>query len=171
MAYGGFPTTANGPTVRSWDGVSHCRTPRTRGSVEILTAWARTGLSSRCPGPTLSTLCNVGLAGSIAESYRAPYGPCFEAHRKSYSLEGERRPIQPGRSHTRDRGDHGKYQPSGGASVNQQTVEAERTPEPEVTGGNFRSRARVVYCVPVDNDQFAVGLQLFAAAGSWRSPN
>jgi len=29
----------------------------------------------------------------------------------------------------------------------------------------------VVYCVPVDNDQFAVGLQLFAAAGSWRSPN
>jgi hypothetical protein len=38
-------------------------------------------------------------------------------------------------------------------------------------GGNFRSRARVVYCVPVDNDQFAVGLQLFAAAGSWRSPN
>jgi hypothetical protein len=37
--------------------------------------------------------------------------------------------------------------------------------------GNFRSRARVVYCVPVDNDQFAVGLQLFAAAGKWRSPN
>jgi hypothetical protein len=38
-------------------------------------------------------------------------------------------------------------------------------------GGNFRSRARVVYCVPVDNDQFAVGLQLFAVAGSWQSPN
>jgi PilZ domain len=37
--------------------------------------------------------------------------------------------------------------------------------------GNFRSRARVVYCVPVDNDQFAVGLQLFAAAGTWRSPS
>jgi PilZ domain len=37
--------------------------------------------------------------------------------------------------------------------------------------GNFRSRARVVYCVPVDNHQFAVGLQLFAAAGKWRSPN
>jgi hypothetical protein len=37
--------------------------------------------------------------------------------------------------------------------------------------GNFRSRARVVYCVPVDNDQFALGLQLFAAAGKWRSPN
>jgi hypothetical protein len=37
--------------------------------------------------------------------------------------------------------------------------------------GNFRSRARVVYCVPVDNEQFAVGLQLFAAAGKWRSPN
>jgi hypothetical protein len=38
-------------------------------------------------------------------------------------------------------------------------------------GGNFRSRARVVYCVPVDGDQFALGLQLFAAAGNWRSPN
>ena len=37
--------------------------------------------------------------------------------------------------------------------------------------GNFRSRARVVYGVPVDNNQFAVGLQLFAAAGKWRSPN
>ncbi|MGC1903688.1 MAG: PilZ domain-containing protein [Candidatus Acidiferrum sp.] len=37
--------------------------------------------------------------------------------------------------------------------------------------GNFRSRARVVYCVPVNNHQFAVGLQLFAAAGNWRSPS
>ena len=134
MGYGGFPTVANGHSVRSWDGVSHCRTLETRERVEILTGGARTGLSSRCPGPTLSTLCNVGLAGSSAGRYRAPYGPCFEAHRKSYSLEGERRPIQPGRSHTGDWGDHGKYQPSWGAGVNQQTVEAERTPEPEVTG-------------------------------------
>jgi hypothetical protein len=37
--------------------------------------------------------------------------------------------------------------------------------------GNFRSRARVVYCVPVDKEKYAVGLQLFAAAGKWRSPN
>jgi hypothetical protein len=37
--------------------------------------------------------------------------------------------------------------------------------------GNFRSRARVVYCVPVDNNHFALGLQLFAAAGNWRSPS
>jgi hypothetical protein len=36
--------------------------------------------------------------------------------------------------------------------------------------GNFRSRARVVYCVPVDEQLFAIGLQLFAAAGSWRTP-
>jgi PilZ domain len=36
--------------------------------------------------------------------------------------------------------------------------------------GNFRSRARVVYCIPVDGEQFAIGLQLFAAAGNWRSP-
>jgi hypothetical protein len=34
--------------------------------------------------------------------------------------------------------------------------------------GNFRSRARVVYCVPAGGNQFAVGLQFFAAAGQWR---
>ena len=33
---GRFPTIANGTTVRSWDGVSHSRTPKMRGSVEIL---------------------------------------------------------------------------------------------------------------------------------------
>jgi hypothetical protein len=37
--------------------------------------------------------------------------------------------------------------------------------------GNFRSRARVVYCVPVDREKYAVGLQLFATAGKWQSPN
>src|SRR5262249_40641926 len=37
--------------------------------------------------------------------------------------------------------------------------------------GNFRSRARVVYCVPVEGDQFAIGLQLFAAAGNWKFPH
>jgi hypothetical protein len=35
--------------------------------------------------------------------------------------------------------------------------------------GNFRSRARVVYCQPLGNGTFAIGLQLFAAAGDWRS--
>jgi polyphosphate kinase len=34
--------------------------------------------------------------------------------------------------------------------------------------GSFRSRARVVYCVPTSDNQFAVGLQFFAAAGQWR---
>ena len=37
--------------------------------------------------------------------------------------------------------------------------------------GNFRSRARVVYCVPVEGNQFAIGLQLFAAAGNWKFPH
>lgn len=37
--------------------------------------------------------------------------------------------------------------------------------------GNLKSRARVVYCVPVPGDQYAIGLQFFAAAGSWRSPS
>ena len=37
--------------------------------------------------------------------------------------------------------------------------------------GNFRSRARVVYCVPVEGEQFAIGLQLFATAGSWKFPH
>ena len=36
--------------------------------------------------------------------------------------------------------------------------------------GSFRSRARVVYCVPTSNNQFAVGLQFSAAAGQWRMP-
>lgn len=36
--------------------------------------------------------------------------------------------------------------------------------------GNFRSRARVVYCEPIDGDLYAIGLQLLAAAGSWRAP-
>jgi hypothetical protein len=36
--------------------------------------------------------------------------------------------------------------------------------------GNFRSRARVVYCEPQERGLYAVGLQLFAAAGHWRSP-
>jgi hypothetical protein len=36
--------------------------------------------------------------------------------------------------------------------------------------GNFRSRARVVYCQPLENGTFAIGLQLFAAAGDWKSP-
>ena len=37
--------------------------------------------------------------------------------------------------------------------------------------GNFRSRARVVYCVPTNTNQFAVGLQFSAAVGQWRSPS
>lgn len=36
--------------------------------------------------------------------------------------------------------------------------------------GNFRSRARVVYCEPIGGDLYAIGLQLFASAGSWRAP-
>lgn len=36
--------------------------------------------------------------------------------------------------------------------------------------GNFRSRARVVYCEPLDGDLYAIGLQLFATAGTWRAP-
>src|ERR1700689_3827496 len=34
--------------------------------------------------------------------------------------------------------------------------------------GNFRSRARVVYCVRAGGNQIAVGLQFFAAAGRGR---
>jgi polyphosphate kinase len=37
--------------------------------------------------------------------------------------------------------------------------------------GSFRSRARVVYCVPTDNNEFAVGLQFSAAVGQWRVPS
>jgi len=34
--------------------------------------------------------------------------------------------------------------------------------------GSFRSRARVVYCVPANDKQYAVGLQFSAAVGKWR---
>ena len=37
--------------------------------------------------------------------------------------------------------------------------------------GNFKSRARVVYCEPIGGDLYAIGLQLFATAGSWRVPH
>jgi PilZ domain len=35
--------------------------------------------------------------------------------------------------------------------------------------GSYRSRARVVYCVP-EGEMYAVGLQLYASAGDWLSP-
>ena len=34
--------------------------------------------------------------------------------------------------------------------------------------GNFRARARVVYCEPLGANSFAVGLQLLAATGNWK---
>jgi hypothetical protein len=36
--------------------------------------------------------------------------------------------------------------------------------------GSYRSRARVVYCVPAESGPYAVGLQLYASAGEWVSP-
>lgn len=36
--------------------------------------------------------------------------------------------------------------------------------------GNLRSRARVVYCEPMANGMFAVGLELFATVGDWALP-
>lgn len=35
--------------------------------------------------------------------------------------------------------------------------------------GSYRSRARVVYCVR-EGEMYAVGLQLYASAGEWVSP-
>jgi hypothetical protein len=34
--------------------------------------------------------------------------------------------------------------------------------------GDFRARARVVYCEPVGKDTFAIGLHLIATAGNWK---
>lgn len=34
--------------------------------------------------------------------------------------------------------------------------------------GDFRARARVVYCQPRGTDSFAIGLQLLASAGNWK---
>ena len=33
--------------------------------------------------------------------------------------------------------------------------------------GSLRSRARVVYCQPLGNDSFAIGLELFVSVGEW----
>ena len=34
--------------------------------------------------------------------------------------------------------------------------------------GDFRARARVVYCKPLGGNSFAIGLQLLAASGGWK---
>jgi hypothetical protein len=34
--------------------------------------------------------------------------------------------------------------------------------------GDFRARARVVYCDPLGNNLFAIGLQLLASRGQWK---
>jgi hypothetical protein len=34
--------------------------------------------------------------------------------------------------------------------------------------GDFRARARVVYCEPLGRHSFAIGLQLLAASGGWK---
>jgi len=36
--------------------------------------------------------------------------------------------------------------------------------------GSLRSRARVVYCQPLGNDSFAIGLELFVSIGDWTLP-
>jgi len=33
--------------------------------------------------------------------------------------------------------------------------------------GDFRARARVVYCEPLGHNSFAIGLQLLASTGEW----
>jgi len=35
--------------------------------------------------------------------------------------------------------------------------------------GDFRARARVVYCQPLKEDLFALGLQLIASTGHWKN--
>ncbi len=34
--------------------------------------------------------------------------------------------------------------------------------------GDFRARARVVYCEPLGRNSFAIGLQLLASTGEWK---
>jgi hypothetical protein len=36
--------------------------------------------------------------------------------------------------------------------------------------GSLRSRARVVYCQPLDQGSFAIGLELFVSVGEWTLP-
>jgi hypothetical protein len=36
--------------------------------------------------------------------------------------------------------------------------------------GSLKSRARVVYCQPLDKGSFAIGLELFVSVGQWTLP-
>jgi hypothetical protein len=36
--------------------------------------------------------------------------------------------------------------------------------------GSLRSRARVVYCQPLGENSFAIGLELFVSVGEWTMP-
>jgi hypothetical protein len=37
--------------------------------------------------------------------------------------------------------------------------------------GSLRSRARVVYCQPLGENSFAIGLELFVSVGEWTMPS
>jgi len=37
--------------------------------------------------------------------------------------------------------------------------------------GSLRSRARVIYCEPAEGGLFAIGLRLYASAGTWKLPS
>lgn len=37
--------------------------------------------------------------------------------------------------------------------------------------GSLRSRARVVYCQPLEKNSFAIGLELFVSVGEWTLPH
>ncbi len=98
-------------------------------------------------------------------------GPDRQEGGRSHPDGSSHRSGERGRARARAGGCDGKHQPEGGASADGEAVEAERSAECAIAaGGAFWSGARVVYCVPASGNQFAVGLQFFAAAGQWRMP-
>ena len=138
---------------------------------EILTGEGETGILSRgrrSPAPTRSSSCNhwflpEGTAGPMDLASKRTEDRIPMKVIVDLSSLDVRMPAQEGVTEN--------VSPRGARVLTRRPWKPNDRLNVRSLLGNFRSRARVVYCVPVDKDQFAVGLQLFAAAGKWRSPN
>jgi hypothetical protein len=140
---------------------------RRKQRLEILVDWGETGVSSRrhCrPASARSRLRSSGKAARAMEpaAKRTENRTPLKVTVDLSSLD-VRTPAQEGVTEN--------ISPRGARVLTNKPWKPNERLNLRSLLGNFRSRARVVYCVKVDNDQFAVGLQLFAAAGKWRLPN
>jgi hypothetical protein len=78
--------------------------------------------------------------------------------------------MQRGRTKARALRSYGQCKLARSASADPQGVEVQPAAQRALDAGSYRSRARMVYCVPAEGGLYAVGLQLYASAGEWVSP-